>query len=294
MTDAPQTYSGNPIPPLSKDSSKGKLILLAIALVLIVGLIVLLLIMFFGLLKYSTSKPEVITTAFPTNAITVTSTPEPSTELGKLNIAENEMMLDDQPYPETLTSLSEDALIGFSCGEFYNYQYDPPVYVYWETEQITSVDEAIQLDDPLLLDFLTSYNNENPEPISAVQKCELGTNKTLLLLNSASGGGGMDSVVLVGYFENNQLVSEATIKNKGEISAPYFSFNKLLAVSKENYAYLTVWGGDAWFGRVALMKVNLSDGNVPPEPIYICTLQAVDLDPNNIPPMTETTCTSDF
>jgi len=223
----------------------------------------------------------------PTNTPSNTPIPTPIDAITwtKLNILKDEMLFDGNPYPETITSLEEETLIGFDCNESYTYQYDPPVYVYEGANQT-----IVTLDDPLLINFVTSYNNKNTDAISGLQRCKLETNKTLLLLDIASGGGGMNSQVRVGYLENNQLVPDVAIKNEGKILAPYFELNRLLAVSKDNHAYLLVRGGDSLFGRVAIIKVDLSNSTASPEPIYVCTLQPVDPDPNSMSPEMATTC----
>lgn len=290
--EAPQPFSEDSSSPPVQNSPKRKPFFVLVGFTVFATIAVV----FSSILLNNTedSTSQNIPSGAPTNTLTSSPTPLPTQTVAgtKLNIAEGEMFFIDQLYPVAITNLPEATLIGFSCGETYLYQYNPDIYVYWETPPGGSITGSVELNDPAILEFLTRHNNQQPEhPISAVQKCILDTNQTILILDIAAGGGGMDTIVRVGYFENNELGSYVTIENRGDISAPYFTFERLLAVTTDNYAFLQIHGGDAYFGRAAIIKVDLSDTAEAPTPIYICTFEMVNPESNDEFPDTKTSCT---
>jgi hypothetical protein len=176
----------------------------------------------------------------------------------------------DKSYPDELLKLPTDKLVGFVCEGRYDRSGESIAFTqnglpYSESGELS----RIGLTDDELLKFLSKKESEAQKInarsyITFVQKCITEKDVTLVHYGVTPGMGGAGSA---SHFEYQAKQSAIEMEN-----APYFTCDKVLAVTNDDKLYVTCGGGDGGFGSASIYRVNMSNGTS--QKLIVCTSEA--------------------
>lgn len=183
------------------------------------------------------TKPEIL----PTIVDTPTESLQNITFQKKIyNLNHNIWALGNNPYPVELSSRSDDELVGLDCLPRYVKDPDPlGQYLEYNSEEGK---ERSKLESTELLNFIKKNSN-----ISAITGCRTENNKTLVIYEIASGGGGAGNTVHIGYLNaNSEIPKPISIEENNETlyAEAYFGcYVGPLALTINDLFYFSCGGG---------------------------------------------------